>query len=160
MAELLWESDISNSTTRFWAQVDKTDACWNWTGSLVNNGYGRATHGGKQTLAHRISYEMSGAVIPEGMFIDHQCHNRACVRPGHLRVVSRKENSENVVGAYSNSKSGVRGVMANNGRWKGTVRHNKKLHYVGTYDTIEEADAAVTAKRLELFTHNDSDRAA
>lgn len=151
---------MKDITTRFWAQVDKTDTCWNWTGSFIKNGYGRIGFDRKQVMAHRYSYEMSGDVIPDGMFIDHICSNRACVRPDHLRLATRKQNSEHVTGAYKNSKTGVRGVMERNGRYRACVRHNGKLQYLGTYDTIEEADAVATAKRLELFTHNDTDRAA
>lgn len=29
---------------------------------------------------------------------------------------------------------------------------------LGTFDTVNEAEAAVITKRLELFTHNDLDR--
>jgi hypothetical protein len=151
---------MTNFTTRFWSQVDKTDTCWNWTGCLINGGYGKTTNGGKQSLVHRVSYEMSGELIPEGMFIDHICSNRKCVRPDHLRLATRKENSEHLTGAYKNSQSGVRGVNRRGDRWRAQVRHNGKLISCGQFATIEEAEAAVIAKRLELFTHNDSDRAA
>ena len=151
---------MTSPTIRFWANVDKTDTCWNWTGTIINNGYGKATYGGKQTVAHRVSYELTGATIPDGMFLDHTCHNRACVRPDHLRVVTRKENCENLTGAYGNSKSGVRGVYRQGNRWRAGVRHNGKQIQAGSFLTIEEAEAAVIALRLRLFTHNDSDRAA
>lgn len=149
---------MTNFTTKFWSQVDKTDTCWNWTGCMIKGGYGKITYGGKQTVVHRVSYEMTGRVIPDGMFIDHICSNRACVRPDHLRPVTRKQNSEHLTGAYKNSVTGVRGVMKHGDRFRVTVRHNRKLHYVGTYDTVEEAGEAARAKRLELFTHNDDDR--
>jgi hypothetical protein len=149
---------MTNVTMKFWAQVEKTETCWNWTGSRTNNGYGRYGFGYKQVAAHRYSYEMAGEVIPEGMFIDHTCSNRLCVRPDHLRLATRKQNSEHLTGAYKNSKTGVRGVMERNGRYRACIRHNGKLKYLGTYDTIEEADAVATAARLELFTHNDRDR--
>ena len=151
---------MTNFTTRFWAQVDKTDTCWNWTGGLINNGYGKIVYAGKQVMVHRYSYEMSGEVIPEGMFVDHICSNRVCVRPEHLRIVTRKENSEHLTGAYKNSQSGVRGVTRQKNRWRAQVRHNGKLISVGSFVNLEDAEAAVIAKRLELFTHNDVDRAA
>lgn len=34
------------------------------------------------------------------------------------------------------------------------VKHNGVLYSAGQYDTIAEAEAAVIAKRNELFTHN------
>jgi hypothetical protein len=117
---------------KFWSQVDKTETCWNWTGCVINNGYGKIGYAGKQILVHRYSYEMSGDIIPEGMFVDHICSNRVCVRPDHLRIVTRKENSEHLTGAYKNSVSGVRGVTRQKNRWRAQVRHNGKLISVGS----------------------------
>jgi hypothetical protein len=37
--------------------------------------------------------------------------------------------------------------------------HGKDIH-VGNFDSIEAAEAAVRARRRELFTHNDVDRVA
>lgn len=151
---------MTNFNTKFWSQVDKTETCWIWTGCENTGGYGKMTYLGKQSLVHRVSFELAGGTIPEGMFIDHICSNRKCVNPDHLRIATRKQNSEHLTGAYKNSKTGVRGVMERNGRYRACVRHNGKLQYLGTYDTIEEADAVATAARLELFTHNDKDRNA
>lgn len=143
----------------FWAKVEKTDGCWNWTGATDANGYGRFS---RQGLAHRFAFVLENGPIPDGLVLDHICHNPRCVRPGHLRACTQKQNLENQSGAYSTSKSGVRGVSwnANAKKWVGFVQHNKKGIYVGYYSTIAEAEAAVIAKRLELFTHNDVDRRA
>ena len=35
---------------------------------------------------------------------------------------------------------------------------NGKRHHVGYFTTVQDAEAAVIAKRNELFTHNDLDR--
>lgn len=151
---------LENFTTRFWARVKKTDSCWIWTGYVRKDGYGYVGMGKKQYVAHRVAYEITGHVIPEGMDLDHICHNRACVRPDHLRPATRKQNNENMSGAYKNSKSGVRGVSWQKGKWRVQVGHNKELHHVGYFTDLEEAKAAAIAKRNELFTHNDMDRAA
>ena len=77
---------------RFWEKVEKTDACWVWTATLHNNGYGYMTFAGKNQPAHRISYTLIVGTIPAGLVIDHLCRNRACVNPAHLEPVTRKEN--------------------------------------------------------------------
>ena len=146
-------------TDRFWSKVEKSSECWNWTGT-VTGGYGQYWLDGKGRRAHRVSYAAAHGHIPEGMQIDHKCHNTLCVNPDHLRVVTGKQNCENVRGAQSNNASKVRGVVwhKRDRRWQARVIHNMATVHVGYFRTLEEAEAAVTAKRNELYTHNDADR--
>lgn len=144
---------------RFWFNVDKSDDCWTWTGALFWDGYGVFTIKKRQYRAHRVSYEWAHGQIPEGMLIDHRCHNTRCVNPDHLRLADRSQNNQNRLGAQSNSKSGIRGVLhLPSGRWQARVRHKREDIHVGVFDTAAEAEAAVIAKRNQLFTHNDLDR--
>jgi hypothetical protein len=94
--------------------------------------------------------------VPEGKELDHICFNRLCVNPSHLRPVTRKQNMEHQQGAYANSKSGVRGVCHHkaSGKWIARVGHFGKIIHVGLFENLEEAAAAVKAKRNELYTHN------
>lgn len=151
---------MQNFTTNFWSHVEKTETCWNWTASKMKGGYGKLRFNGKDYAAHRFAYEMTGNTIPDGMDLDHTCHNPACVRLDHLRVATRKQNNENLSGAYKNSKSGVRGVTWQKGKWRVQIGHNGKVHHVGYFTDMEQAEAAAVAKRNELFTHNELDRAA
>lgn len=134
-------------------EVDDS-GCWLWTGHIMNAGYGMLGHRGRRVLAHRISHELHIGPIPEGMVIDHKCRTRRCVNPDHLHAVTRKQNSEHL--APRPSKSGVRGVNWDSwtGRWAAGVRHNYKRYNLGRFDTVEEAEAAVIAKRNELFTNS------
>ena len=147
---------------RFWSKVDTSRECWLWTSSIAS-GYGRFWMNGRYVGAHQVSYELTNGAVPDGLVIDHQplCPKH-CVNPAHLRAVTRSQNQENRSGANRSSRSGVRGVSwhRDRGRWRGQVQQGGTTHHVGYFDTIEEAAAAVTWKRLELFSHNDLDRAA
>ena len=81
---------------RFWEYVDKTGACWLWTGAS-SHGYGNffiAKGEGKykQVQAHRWSYAELVGPIPEGLVIDHLCRVKKCVNPRHLQPVSQQVN--------------------------------------------------------------------
>ena len=84
---------------RFFAQVEKTDSCWHWTGQFTVNGYGKLRVGGKLVAAHRFSYSTAHPEEPINVAkrgttcIDHICNNKACVNPAHLRVIDQKLNS-------------------------------------------------------------------
>ena len=142
---------------RFWEKVDKTGECWLWTGACLPTGYGRFKYGGKLVYSHRLSYAWTNGEIPEGLHIDHRCHQRNCVRPEHLRLVTNAQNQQNRRGATRASATGVRGVSWDKRarKYQAQVILSGSKYHVGYYDTIEEAEAAVIAKRRELFTHDD-----
>lgn len=92
------------------------------------------------------------------MVLDHTCFNPSCVNPEHLRPVTRKQNQENRSRAIGGS--GVRGVTwcKRKLKWKAQVRHSGKNYHAGYFTDLADAERAATAKRMELFTHNDRDR--
>ena len=165
-----WESNGDPSVSlaeatleqRFWARVAKSSTCWSWTGVPSDTGYGHIVFEGLDQGAHRVSWEIHRGPIPAGMHIDHKCHNRICVNPSHLRVATPKQNFENHQGPTVSSTTRARGVYLDRrrGRYYAQVTHNGKTQTMSGFATVEEAEAAVLAKRIELHTHNDRDRIA
>jgi hypothetical protein len=75
-----------------------SSGCAEWTGTLSDDGYGKAVVGyrghGKpvRRYAHRVLFEWWIGPVPAGMELDHLCRNRRCVNPLHLEPVTREEN--------------------------------------------------------------------
>ena len=149
-----------SETERFWLKVNKTDACWLWTGAVGGNGYGNFGIRSWTTQAHRYSYELLVGPIPNDMILDHTCFRPLCVNPGHLRLATRKQNGENLGRLQSNNTSGHRGVAWNKKHqsWVAQVGHEGKNFFIGYFASVEEAAEAARRKRNELFTHNILDR--
>jgi hypothetical protein len=77
---------------RFWSKVNKTSACWEWTGSVRPDGYGQINVEGRPLVAHRVAWQLEIGAIPEGMYICHHCDNRKCVRVDHLFTGTHTDN--------------------------------------------------------------------
>lgn len=130
--------------------VRNADGCLVWTGGINSVGYGQLTHLGIARYVHRWIWEQAHGPIPDGLLIDHTCHNRACVELTHLRMASRAENNYNRSGPHG--PSGLpRNVFKH--RSKFTVRITRKgvRYWYGSYSTAEEAAKVAALKRAELF---------
>jgi hypothetical protein len=79
---------------RFWNKVNKdaSGGCWEWIGNMHNNGYGLICIDKTHWRAHRLSYCIKHGSIPEGMYLMHQCDNKVCVNPEHLKPGTHQEN--------------------------------------------------------------------
>jgi HNH endonuclease len=70
------------------------NGCWDWMRALNNKGYAVCYVAGRQTLAHRTSYEVSKGQIPIGVFVLHECDNPKCINPDHLFLGTQIDNMQ------------------------------------------------------------------
>lgn len=147
-----------NDETRLELLLSKTRAenkCLIWTGSTGHNGYGKTKRRGKYYRAHRLAWELTYGAVPEGMMLDHTCHNRACINVEHLRTVTNQQNQMNRSGANSGRKYDLpRGVYVNQSRgnpYVAIITKDRKLRRLGTFATVEEALTVRRAAEVEMF---------
>lgn len=105
---MTWNRD-TNPRARLLAKlVPQPNGCWHWTGVIDKGGYGRIGYKGRrgETL-QRAAYDCLVGPIPEGMHVDHTCHNddpdcldtaacmhRRCGNPEHLEAVPPAVNTQ------------------------------------------------------------------
>lgn len=79
---------------------------------------------------------------------DHRNRNRLDNQRANLRVLTRSQQRENV-SPYG--QSGIRGVDLRDGRWRARCRSK----YLGSFATIEEAEAVVKAFRAQHMPYSE-----
>jgi HNH endonuclease/AP2 domain len=118
-------------------------------GFRMANGYWRVGIGLKSMLTHRVVFWLHNGFLPE--CVDHADGNPQNNKIENLRAASKLLNNHNQR-IKPNNTSGVKGVYLHkaSGKWMARIWNNYKRMYIGTYDTLQEAERAIVSKRNEL----------
>lgn len=104
--------------------------------------------GRKYVYIHRIILaRILGRELAANEFVDHIDMNPFNNTRSNLRLATKAENSRNRRGS---NPPGYKGVTKRYSRWSAAITVNYKRHYLGTFDTPEEAYQAYceAAKKL------------
>lgn len=142
----------SSPEESFKIRTKQQGECLIWTGAIHRSGYGAIALGGsRREYAHRYAWERERGPIPEGLHIDHICHNRSCVNIDHLRLATRSQNNAHLAGPKGRTKSGVRNVYSYGSRWLVSIMKDGVKHEFGPFDEVEEAAQVADRERRKLF---------
>ena len=116
---------------------------------FVRDGYVVIKINGSAFRAHRLAWFLSYNDQPHT--IDHINGDKQDNRLSNLRNVSASENAKNHGKSRNNSglPCGVREMPY--GKYQSRITCNKKVFYLGIFDSICDAETAYLIKRKELF---------
>jgi hypothetical protein len=136
------------------------DGCWVWRGYIDTEGYGVIQNKVTSNKAHRIGYEFLVGPIPEGLTLDHLCHDRSShpsntatvtntvQRPGTASPVKGlsvtiRLNVLGFIDGGSTEKVNTRFVETDDdGVWSCELEANADIDPAGTYYTVHEGKIA------------------
>jgi len=143
---VIWKKREPTEVSNYWKNWN-TKYAGKECGRVNQEGYRSAciTYKAKQMYVsmHRLIWFAAYGCLPTN-YIDHINQNRADNRLVNLRDVTSAENNKNRK-ITSNNSSGVVGVHFNKGKgkWRAVVTVNHKVHYLGYYKEIDEAEKVV-----------------
>lgn len=116
--------------------------------SIGSHGYAQVWNGTTVVPLHRW---LLGLAVGDPRQGDHRNRNPLDCRLANLRVTTPAQNAQNV-GARSLLG---RGVTRNKGRYGAKVKVAGVQHWLGTFDTPQEAATVAAEARSRLMTHAD-----
>lgn len=128
---------------------------WSVAGRKNDKGYVVIDIESRTFRAHRLAWFYTHGAWPKNQ-LDHRNGVRDDNKLSNLRDATNKENHENFTLSRVNT-TGHRGVSWDKSRqaYTAKVTHHGKTINIGRFDTADEAGAAASAKRTELFTHDE-----
>lgn len=151
------EADLTATTLRSMFHYDRDTGVFTRmgqtkpSGRIATKGYRQIAMLGQRFMAHRLAWlYVHGEWL--GGQIDHINQVKDDNRISNLRVVTNKQNQENIY-VWGHNKSGRRGVRLKDGKWIAEIVQFKKKLHLGTFATFEEAVVARESAEKIVYTH-------
>lgn len=115
---------------------------------IDDQGYPRTYADGSMIRLHRLLIPE----VPDGFVVDHKNREKLDNRRMNLRVVTQKENNQNI-SVKSNNTSGVPGVFFDKRarRWRAQICKDGKTTHVGIFDCFNDAVSARKKAEIEIY---------
>ena len=83
-------------------RINRETDCWEWQDAKSKKGYGRVKFGGRLLLPHRVVAVAAGILTgpsedEDQRLVLHECDNRRCCNPAHLKTGTQSENMQDCV---------------------------------------------------------------
>jgi hypothetical protein len=156
-------SDLSTERLREILAYDSETGVFTWrtkichrtvvgrrAGYNISNGYREIGIFGVSYKEHRLAWLWMTGKWPQGD-VDHRNGSRSDNRWSNLREATRSQNVAN--SKRGCGRSAPKGATFNKqrGRWVAQICCNNRKHYLGHFDTAEEAGEAYAVAARELF---------
>lgn len=131
------EEKLSRLRRNLQKNVITQEGCWDWKGGIENTGYARLSIRDVPCRhAHVASYLLRNGEIPEGLQVNHLCHNRKCCNPDHLYLGTQADNMRDKVQANRQAKGAKNGnaKLTENGvrKIKELLKNGEKTSVIAT----------------------------
>lgn len=123
------------------------------TQTKQKTGYLAVRLDGQNLLVQKLLYEAYIGVVPDGFCLDHIDGNRNNNSLSNLRICSKEQNNQN----RSKNQTRVdaipfKGVYKTpEGRYESKLKSKGVRHYMGRFDSMEEAAIAYNERALQVF---------
>ena len=114
---------------------------WSVAGSPDDRGYMQVCIGETHYRSHRLAWLYMMGTMPSDS-IDHINMNKGDNRWCNLRAATSSQNKWNTA-LRKDNKTGVKGVRFVSGKYRAAVKVAGVEHYLGRFDTIDEAATVV-----------------
>jgi hypothetical protein len=121
-----------------------------WHHGIASRGYWAIKINYRGYRVHVVAWTLKTGEWPDDFEIDHKDKNRGNNRWDNLRKATRQQNARNQRLSKVNN-TGVTGVVHFRDRFRAMIGVNRKIIYLGYFDTLEEAAKARREAEIRYF---------